>query len=135
MLIAERKTQVYKRTDGGDGQTHGTGLGEKRNQPEENTPGRIWNMIIPICVLVILIIHLLIETGTDPSVEQTLIDKMQASDSYSALLYGTMAAVLLTMIMYHLQFKTDGEDFGRPLTCSRRTSQGGSRKKTMIPRG
>jgi hypothetical protein len=39
-----------------------------------------------------------------------VIDKFSNADSYSALLYGTMATVLLTMIMYHLQFKTDGED-------------------------
>jgi tetracycline resistance efflux pump len=110
MLIAERKTQVFNRTDGGDGKTHGSGLGEKHNQPEANTPGRIWNMIIPICVLVILIIALLIESGEEPGVEQTLIDKLQNSNSYKALLYGTAAAVLLTLLMYHFQFKTDGED-------------------------
>jgi tetracycline resistance efflux pump len=110
MLIAERKTQVFNRTDGGDGQARGAGLGEKHNNPESNTPGRIWNMIVPICVLVILIIHLLIESGEIPGVEQSVIDKFSNADSYSALLYGTMATVLLTMIMYHLQFKTDGED-------------------------
>ena len=69
MLISERKTQVFNRTDGGDDQAHGTGLGEKHNNDlESNTPGRIWNMILPICVLVILIIHLLLESGEIPGV-------------------------------------------------------------------
>ena len=110
MLIAERKTQVFQRADGGDGGTSGGGLVETANQPLSNTPGRIWNMIIPVCILVILILVILIESGEEPGAEQSLIDKLQNSDSYSALLFGTMGAVWITMILYHLQFKTDGEN-------------------------
>jgi Na+/H+ antiporter NhaC len=105
MLIAERKTQVYGRTDGGDGATGGPGLGEKHNQPEPDTPGRVWNMFIPIIVIVILIIWLLIQSGVDPSVPQTVIDMLQNSDSYSSLLYGAFASAWLTLILYHIQFR------------------------------
>lgn len=110
MLIAERKTQVYARTDGGDGKSTGTGLGVKANAAAADTPQRIWNMLLPLIILVILIIHLLVESGEVDSEDQTLIDKLQNSDSYSALLYGSMAAALLTIIVYHLQFKQEGDE-------------------------
>lgn len=110
MLVAERKTQVYGRTDGGDGATGGPGLGEKHNQPEPDTPGRVWNMFIPIIIIVFLIIWLLIQSGVDPSVPQTVIDMLQNSDSYSALLYGAFASAWLTLLLYHLQFKKDGSE-------------------------
>ena len=110
MLVAERKTQVYGRTDGGDGATGGPGLGEKHNQPEPDTPGRVWNMFIPIIIIVVLIIWLLIQSGVDPSVPQTVIDMLQNSDSYSALLYGAFASAWLTLLLYHVQFKKDGSE-------------------------
>jgi Na+/H+ antiporter NhaC len=55
LLIAERKTEVYKRTDGGDSATdksaNETG-GVEANQPRKDTPLRSWNMILPILLLV-----------------------------------------------------------------------------------
>lgn len=110
MPIAERKTQIYARQDGGDGKASSDAIREKANQPASDTPKRVWNMLVPLCILVILIIYLLIESGVDPDVEQSLIDKLQNSDSYSALLYGSMATGLLTMFVFHLQFKQDGTE-------------------------
>lgn len=53
MLVAERKTEIYKRTDGGDGSTSGAagGLGDE-NQPRKDQPLKSWNMFVPIVVLV-----------------------------------------------------------------------------------
>jgi len=110
MLIAERKTQVYNRQDGGDGKSSGTSHAVKANQPEDTTPPRVWNMLVPLGLLVILIIHLLVQSGEDPDVKQTLIDKLRASDSYFALLYSSMAAALLTLLFYLIQFKQDGTE-------------------------
>lgn len=58
MLIAERKTEVYKRTDGGDGSTSGEagGLGEE-NAPRKDQPLILWNMMIPIVLLVRMVMH------------------------------------------------------------------------------
>jgi hypothetical protein len=42
-------------------------------------------------------------------VEQNLMDKIEGSDSYSSLLWGTMAAVVITMIFYLVQPVKDGE--------------------------
>jgi Na+/H+ antiporter NhaC len=98
------------RQDGGDGRASVEAIGEKANQPERDTPKRVWNMLVPLAVLVILIIYLLIESGEDPTVSQTVIDKLQKADSYAALLYGSMATALLTMLWYHLQFKQDGTE-------------------------
>lgn len=110
MLIAERKTQVYARLDGGDGKENKTDVGEKANQPAPDTPERVWNMLVPLIILVILIIYLLIESGAEEGVDKTLIGKLQDSDSYSALLYGSMASALLTVIVYHCQFKQEGDE-------------------------
>jgi Na+/H+ antiporter NhaC len=107
MLIAERKTHVYGRIDGGDGKSKGSDVIEKENQPDSDTPQRIWNMIIPILLLVFLIIYLLIQSGVKPETEQSLIDMLQNSNSYEALLYATMATALLTLILFHFQFKED----------------------------
>lgn len=52
MLIAERKTEVYKRTDGGDASTsEQSNMGEE-NKPRQDQPLKTWNMVVPICLLV-----------------------------------------------------------------------------------
>jgi Na+/H+ antiporter NhaC len=107
MLIAERKTQVYCRTDGGDGRSKGSDSIEKENQPESDTPQRIWNMMIPIFLLVFLIIYLLVQSGAENSTEKTIIQMFQNSDSNGALLYATMATTILSLLFFHIQFKDD----------------------------
>ena len=52
MLVAERRTQVYQRTDGGDGKGKNSQVGTKANQPEEDTPLKTWNMVFPVLLLV-----------------------------------------------------------------------------------
>ena len=52
MLIAERKTQVYQRTDGGDGKGRNESVGTTANKPEDDTPQKYWNMILPVLLLV-----------------------------------------------------------------------------------
>jgi Na+/H+ antiporter NhaC len=53
MLVAERKTRVYKRVDGGDKATDKhEGESSEENQPEKDTPLGSWNMLVPILVLV-----------------------------------------------------------------------------------
>jgi Na+/H+ antiporter NhaC len=53
MLIAERKTELYKRTDGGEGSVSGTGaaMGDE-NQPPADQALHSWNMLFPITLLV-----------------------------------------------------------------------------------
>ena len=113
MLIAERKTQVYQRIDGGDGKgpasKHIEGGKKKENQPLEDTPNMAWNMAIPIVMLVFFIFFLLVKTGEDGSGEQDFMDKIESSDSYSALLWGTMAATAVTLLFYLLQVVQYGQ--------------------------
>ena len=52
MLVAERKTRVYKRTDGGDGGDPGGKLQDEINAPREDTPRLSYNMITPVLLLV-----------------------------------------------------------------------------------
>ena len=115
MLIAERKTQVYNRTDGGDNAgmnkkdvPDGTVV-PKENQPEKDVPLKSWNMIAPVFILTFFVIYFLEETGRDEENKRNFMDKLNNSDSYAALLWGTFVTALLTMLMYLLQFKQEGE--------------------------
>jgi Na+/H+ antiporter NhaC len=111
MLVAERKTQVYERSDGGDGKgvASKNGTSEKHNAPKEGTPLKSWNMLFPVLVLIFFIFYMLVKTGEEPGTSQSFMDKIENSNSYSALLWGTMAAVMLTTIFYLLQPVKDGK--------------------------
>jgi Na+/H+ antiporter NhaC len=114
MLIAERKTRVYRRTDGGDGKGRASEFeGKAENQPKEDTPQASWNLVLPVFLLVFFIFYLLVKTGEIEGEPQNLMDKIEASDSYAALLWGTMAAAICTVIFYLLQIVQDG-DFAIP---------------------
>ncbi|CAJ1935026.1 unnamed protein product [Cylindrotheca closterium] len=109
MLIAERKTEVYKRTDGGDGGTSGAAgsMGDE-NAPRQDQPLKTYNFALPIIVLVFLIFYTLVQTGDDGSGEQDFMDKIESSDSYQALLWSTIGTALVTLIFYLVQFTKDG---------------------------
>jgi len=112
MLLAERRVRTQKRTDGGDGKVVGAQktqvLFVDRNDPLEDTPCRWWNMAVPVLALVGYIFALLVKSGDDGSGTQTFVDKIENSDSYVALLWGTMAAALTAFAFYVLQDKKDG---------------------------
>jgi Na+/H+ antiporter NhaC len=110
MLIAERNTRVYQRRDGGPGRIDGP-AGEDEfagNAPRKGTPELSFNMIVPVLVLVFFIFYLLVKTGDSGEGDQSFMDKIEASDSYSALLWGTMAATIITLLFYLLQPVRDG---------------------------
>lgn len=109
MLIAERKTEVYKRTDGGDGgSSGGAGSMGDENAPREDQPLKTYNFALPIIVLVFLIFYTLVQTGDDGSGEQDFMDKIESSDSYQALLWSTIGTALITLIFYWIQWTKDG---------------------------
>jgi len=111
MLLAERKVRIYDRTDGGPGKgTSSKKEGEDdENQPVKDQPLYSYNLLLPVGILVALIFALLVETGTSGSgEEQSFMDKIESSDSYSALLWGTMATAWLTLILYLLQITIPG---------------------------
>ena len=107
MLIAERKARVYEITDGGDGKGRSSSL-QDTNKPEDDTPPKSWNMVGPVLLLIFFIFWLLVQTGTIPGEQQTFMDKIENSNSFSALLWGTMATVWCTIIFYLLQIVQDG---------------------------
>jgi hypothetical protein len=110
MLVAERKVRAYNRTDGGDGKGRGSELeGKDENQPRKDTPQKSWNLVVPVLVLIFLIFWLLVETGTEEGEDQDFMDKIENSDSYAALLWGTMGTVILTLLFYLVQIIEDGE--------------------------
>jgi Na+/H+ antiporter NhaC len=109
MLIAERKVRVYSRTDGGDGKGGASELeGAHKNMPRTDTPQKSWNMIFPVLLLVFFIFYLLVKTGTIEGESQSFMDKIENSNSYNSMLWGTMAASICTMIFYLLQIVQDG---------------------------
>jgi Na+/H+ antiporter NhaC len=110
MLVAERKTRVYKRNDGGEGKGKASELeGKGENYPRKDTPEATWNLVLPVFLLIFFIFFLLVKTGEIDGEDQNLMDKIEASNSYSALLWGTMAAAICTVIFYLLQIVQDGE--------------------------
>ncbi|GAX24958.1 hypothetical protein FisN_2Lh234 [Fistulifera solaris] len=110
MLIAERKARVYQRKDGGDGKGRASELEEKaENQPKDDTPLRSWNMLLPVFLLIFFIFYLLVKSGEVEGEDQTIMDKIEVSDSYVALLWGTMAAAMCTLLVYLVQIVKDGE--------------------------
>jgi Na+/H+ antiporter NhaC len=108
MLIAERKTQVYERTDGGSGAGKGQSLDDGQNKPRPDTPKLAFNMLLPIVLLVFFIFFLLVKTGDDGSGEQSFMDKIEGSDSYAALLWGTMASAIIAGLFFLFQIVQDG---------------------------
>jgi len=109
MLIAERKTRVYGRTDGGDGAAKSAdGQVKSGNVPEFDTPCKWWNMAFPIASLVVYIFYLLAYTGQSGE-DMTFLAMMENSNSYQALLWGTMAAALTTVAFYFIQDKKSGK--------------------------
>jgi len=91
MLFAERRARLQKYPGGGNGRpeqgdTSSSNL--TRNSPRVGTPYRAFNMLVPVVLLIFFIIFLLIRTGEDGSRDQPLADKIENSDSCSALLWG-----------------------------------------------
>jgi Na+/H+ antiporter NhaC len=82
--------------------------GDDENQPVEDQPLLGHNLLIPVVLLVVLIFVLLVETGTVSGTEQSFMDKIESSDSYAALLWGTLATAWLTLILYLLQITIPG---------------------------
>eukprot|EP01084_Bolivina_argentea_P177153 306410_1 len=114
MLISERLVRVNKRTDGGKGSNinkqNDLDLGA---EPDQDTPARWWNMLIPIMTLIILIIVVIINTGieqieSDPTVNMNVRNIFASSDAFSSLLYGTFGCGIFTIFFYMIQFKFNG---------------------------
>jgi len=65
--------------------------------------------ILHLFYQVFLIFFLLVKTGDDGTGDQSIMDKIENSNSYQALLWGTMATAIVTLLMYLLQIVQDGE--------------------------
>jgi hypothetical protein len=109
MLVAERKAMVHKRNDGGDSSvSKKSSIEDPGSKPRPDTPAYWWNMLVPMSVLVFLIFWLLIESGEIDGTKQSVLDKLQESDSYSALLWGTIGSAFLTILFYFTQIIQNG---------------------------
>jgi Na+/H+ antiporter NhaC len=65
-------------------------------------------LVIPVFLLIFFIFFCLVKTGEVDGEDQSVMDKIEGSDSYAALLWGTMAAAICTVIFYLLQIVQDG---------------------------
>jgi len=109
MLMAERRVRVYDRTDGGPNKGKGGEIeGSGENQPREDQPLLSINMLLPVVILVALIFLALVRSGNDGSGTQTFMEKIEASDSFVALLYGCMGAAWIAMVLYLMQITMPG---------------------------
>ncbi|CAB9515490.1 Inherit from COG: Na H antiporter [Seminavis robusta] len=111
MLLAERRVRVHERTDGGKGhieRAEGDEGMKTENDPRTDIPYRTFNMLVPVLLLIFFIFFLMIRTGDDGSGSQSFTEKIESSDSFSALLWGTMATAIITGLMYALQIVQNG---------------------------
>ena len=111
MLISERKVRISERTDGGEGKLHqgeDDEIIKDANAPRTDIPCRTFNMLAPVFLLIFFIFFLMIQTGTDGSPGQSFTEKIENSNSFSSLLWGTMATAILTTLMYTFQIVQDG---------------------------
>ncbi|GBG26055.1 Malate-2H+/Na+-lactate antiporter [Hondaea fermentalgiana] len=109
MLVAERKVFISGRTDGGEGAFDGAAGLTNDIQPKKGVPRYAYNMLLPIAVLVLLVFWVLVTTGRSASdADADFLTVIQNSDSYSALLIGTVGAAVCAMVLYMLQFVKNG---------------------------
>ncbi|KAL3924883.1 MAG: hypothetical protein SGILL_000776 [Bacillariaceae sp.] len=109
MLLAERQVRVYDRTDGGPNKGKSEEMeGAGENQPKEDQPLLSINMLIPVIILIVIIFVALVNSGDDGSGTQSFMDKIESSDSYIAMLYGTMGTAWIMIILYLLQITVPG---------------------------
>lgn len=109
MLVAERNVRVYDRTDGGPNKGKAGEIeGDDQNQPREDQPLLSMNMLLPVMILIALIFLALVKSGDDGSGEQTFLEKIEASDSYVALLYGCMGTAWIMLVFYLCQITIPG---------------------------
>eukprot|EP01083_Nonionella_stella_P225122 800673_1 len=121
MLISERLCRINKRTDGGRGSVANSGTNSEEDEeltlsgaePAKDTPGRWWNMVVPIVTLVIFILAIIINTGveaieSDPDTSMNARNIFANSDPWGSLLYGTFGASVFTIAFLMIQFKQNG---------------------------
>lgn len=95
MLTAEQKAR------GGEiNTTEGIGLADDDIQPIENKPHRAINALLPFAVLIVVVMGGLYVTGLNPELDnQSLKDIIGASDAFKAMLWASIAATLVAVIM------------------------------------
>lgn len=80
----------------------------------ECVPGQFHELDLRLpFIKVFFIFYILIMTGTVEGESQTFMDKIEGSDSYVALLWGTMASAICTLIFYLMQ-PVKGGDYIMP---------------------
>lgn len=75
--------------------------GDPDLEPDETAPDRVFNFVLPVLFLVFFIVGMLLVTGGFPRVG--LSEAMANSNSSLALIYGSYAAAVLTLVLYSVQ--------------------------------
>jgi len=95
MLSAEQRAR-----DGFINTTEGIGLADDDIQPIENKPHRAINALIPFGVLIVVVMGGLYVTGLDPELDdQSLKDIIGNSDAFKAMLWASIAATIVAVLM------------------------------------
>ncbi len=79
-------------------------------EPDEETPGNMWNMIIPIAVMVLMMPLSLLYTGWDPALFSTdagigsmMITALGNGSGSTSVLWAVLTAMLVAAVMYRQQ--------------------------------
>ena len=95
MITAEKNARA-----GEINSTEGMGLADDDIQPIENKPHRAINALIPFGVLIVVVMGGLYVTGYDPEIDnQSLKDIIGNSDAFKAMLWASIAATIVAVLM------------------------------------
>ena len=95
MLTAEQKARA-----GEINTTEGIGLADDDIEPIENKPHRAINALLPFGVLIVVVMGGLYVTGFNPEADnQSLKDIIGQSDAFKAMLWASIAATLVAVLM------------------------------------
>ncbi|MFV0543372.1 MAG: Na+/H+ antiporter NhaC family protein [Marinicella pacifica] len=95
MLTAEQKAR-----SGEINTTEGIGLADDDIQPIKNKPHRAINALMPFGVLIVVVMGGLYVTGLNPELDnQSLKDIIGASDAFKAMLWASIAATIVAVLM------------------------------------
>jgi hypothetical protein len=92
-------------------------------------------MLVPVLVMIILVFAIIVNTGTEPGANQSFLERVEGGDPFSALLWGSMATALISLLFYLVQFTVPGTGTLALPTPSNIMDMLPWRKETVLKRG
>ncbi|KAA8495866.1 Uncharacterized protein FVE85_2021 [Porphyridium purpureum] len=116
MLEAERRTQYKHQLNPESARLEEVQIDDKL-EPEDDTPRRWWNGVVPILVTLCAVLLGLMLTGyysaKGAGLDLTAANIFGEGDSYGSILWGSFFGSMVIWVMARLQYKKDGQIFNQ----------------------